>query len=307
MKPIQIIVTFLMLAYASLNLKGQSTNDTVHITYKGKGVTVKPQGEESTTTVKFKDTFLKRDIIIKVAFQNLEDNAAIEDTARKTFKFMPTLPNKDGERKFIETKVLPNFDLGFVSTMNEASNSNAFDPKMNKSANINLGLIELEMNLYNGRVLLSYGLSSNNYYLKYNNKQMLQKLDNNGYLTSQMDTVNNYDKNRLNIHYLTVPVLLEYHSKGDKFNIAAGVEFSFNGNTNLTTKGDRESLEFKRNEDVNIKINPTQMNAIVRVGYDHVALYARYSITDMYKSSAYALNANPHQHLFSVGVCLFGI
>lgn len=304
MKPIQIIITFLMLAYASVNLIAQNNNDTVRVTYKGKGVTVRPQGEESTTTVKFKDTLTGKEILVKVAFQDLD----LEDTSdRKTFKFMPNLPNKKEDRKFIETKFLPNFDLGFVSTMNEVDNTNSFDPKLNKSANINLGIIEQEMNLYKGRVLLSYGLSSNNYYLKYSNKQMLQTLDNNGYLVSQMDTINNYDKNRLNIHYLTVPVLLEYHSKGDKFNVAAGVEFSFNGNTNLTTKGDRESLEFKRNEDVNIKINPTQMNAILRIGYDHLAIYARYSISDMYKSSAYAPNTNPHQHLFSVGVCLFGI
>ena len=33
----------------------------------------------------------------------------------------------------------------------------------------------------------------------------------------------------------------------------------------------------------------------------------KYTITDMYKDSAYLAGFNPHQHLLSFGVCLFGI
>jgi hypothetical protein len=88
---------------------------------------------------------------------------------------------------------------------------------------------------------------------------------------------------------------------------AAGVEFGFNGRSKVVLKGDRNSKEFKQKNDNDIKINDTQMNAVVRLGLDNIALYAKYSLTDMFANSAYAQGQNPGQHLFSFGVCLFGI
>ncbi len=309
MKSIQIFISMLLLAYAGINLSAQSDADTVRVTYKGKGITVKPQGDESSTTIKFKDTIAKKSIIVKVSVKDIDgssdDDHNLDSAWKKTIKLITA--DKKKERKFVETSWLPNFDLGFVSTMNEVESTTAFTPKFTKSANISLGIVKQDLNLYKGRFLFSYGFGFNNYYMKYNDRQQIQRLDQQGYLYAYTDTINTFRKNRMDARYFTIPVLLEYHSKNNSFNIAAGVEYSFGGRTSLMTKGTFKSLDFERHEESDIKINPEQINAVLRIGSDHLAIYGRYTITDMYKSSAYAANTNPRQHLFSVGICLFGI
>lgn len=311
MKTIQFIITTILIACSGLLAKAQSSSDSVKITYKNKTVAVMPLGDESTTTVKFKDSLNKKKIVVKVSYTDdirLSDKTTIskEDSSGKKV-FHVKSNNKEERSHFIETSFLPSFDIGFASTMNDNAGGVSFKPELRKSANINIGIIRQDMNLYNNQVLLSYGLHINNYYLKYSNKQQVQYIDNNGHLNAYNDSINNYDKNRLDVRYLTVPVMLEFHGKNDKFSLAAGVEFGFNGRSKVVLKGDRNSLEFKQKNDTDIKINDTQMNAVVRVGLDNIALYAKYSLTDMFANSAYAQGQNPGQHLFSFGVCLFGI
>ncbi len=312
MKTIQLIITALLIAFSGLFAKAQSTSDSVKITYKNKTVAVKPLGDESTTTVKFKDTLNNKKIVVKVSYSddiNLASNPTDNKIDSAGKKVIDILKYKNDKKRnhFIETSWLPTFDIGFVSTMSDNTAATSYQPKLSKSANINIGLIRQDMNLYNNQILLSYGLNINNYYLKYQNKQQVQYLDQNGYLKVHNDSINNYDKNRLDVRYLTVPVMLEFHGKNNKFNLAAGVEFGFNGRSTAVLKGDRNSLDFKQKNDVDVKVNETQMNAVVRIEIDNVSVFGKYSLTNMYADSAYPQGQNPGQHLFSFGVCLFGI
>lgn len=312
MRTIHIIIAFILLAMNGFVANAQNTADSLRIIYKNKTVTVKPSGDESTTTVKFKDTAAGKKIVVNVAY--LDDDKSIEkmiedqlDSSTKKIYDITKYKGKKERKHFIETEFLHTFDLGFVSTNNEMENNVTYTPKLGKSANISIGLINQNMNLYNDQLLFSYGLNYNGYYLKYQDKQMVQYINNQGFLGAYKDSVNNFDKNRLDVRYFTVPLLLEYHGKKDNFSIAAGIEWGFNGHTKIKQKGDRNSLEFKQSTDKDIKINPNQMNAVLRLGIEDIAVYAKYSLTDMYKSSAYDANTNPHQHLFSFGICFFGI
>jgi len=323
MKIIQILIIGLSLLYANLSGNAQTDKDTVKITYKGKSykidTKIEPEEEERNRTLKFVDTLNKTMVLVTVNTKvyngkdwDQEGKGTDKDTSesarlQKKIVNLMNKPHPQERKHFIETNYFPTFDLGFTSTMNDVDNSSAMNPKLSKSANINIGIISQNMNLYKGRLLLSYGFNLNNYYLKYGNKQMVQYINNQGLLKSYTDTVNNFDKNRLDVRYLSVPVLLEYHSKNDNFSIAAGVEFGFNGHSKLTLKGDKNSLEFKQKNANDIKINTEQMNAVLRIGLHDFEIYGRYSITDMYKSSAYEQGLNPHQHLFSFGICMFGI
>ncbi len=311
MKTIHIILCSIALAYAGIYAKAQNTSDSVRVTYKNKTVVVKPQGDESYTTIKFKDTGLNKKIIVKVAVldnyeiaeKKIEDK--LDTTSKKVYNMLKY--NKSNERKhFIETDYFATFDLGLTSTINEFD-KNTFNPKIGKSVNMNIGLIRQNMNLLKGQLLLSYGLSLNNYYLKYENKQIIQHIDNQGYLVGIKDTINTYSKNRLDVRYFTIPVLVEYHSKSNKFSIATGVEFGFNGRSKYVLKGENNGSNFKNKQEADLNINPTQLNAVIRIGLDNIALYGKYSISDMYQNSNYASNQNPHQHLYSVGICFFGI
>ncbi|MFM6982677.1 MAG: outer membrane beta-barrel protein [Chitinophagaceae bacterium] len=312
MKTIQFIITALLIAFSGLLAKAQSSSDSVKITYKNKTVAVKPLGDESTTTIKFKDTVNNKKIVVKVSYTDDISNPSntmndkIDSGGKKVIDMLKYKNNKQ-RNHFIETYYLPTIDIGFVSTMSDNNAATSYQPKLSKSANINIGLIRQDMNLYNNQILLSYGLNVNNYYLKYKDKQQVQYLDQNGYLKVYNDSINNYDKNRLDVRYLTVPVMLEFHGKNNRFNLAAGVEFGFNGRSTAVLKGDRNALDLKQKNDIDIKINETQMNAVVRVEIDNISVYGRYSLSNMYTDSAFAQGQNPGQHLFSFGVCLFGI
>lgn len=325
MRIIQILITMFSLLYAGLRGNAQTTaaNDTVKVSYKGRTykieTNIEPGEDEKSKTLKFVDTLKKNTVLVTVTSRAndghsiiIDDDDNADDTGeaarlqKKIVKLMKK-SREDKRKHFIETSFLPTFDIGFASTMNDIENSNAFNPRLGKSVNLNIGLVKQDMNLYRERILFSYGLSLNNYYLKYSNKQMVQYIDNQGHLRAFNDSINNYDKNRLDVRYLSVPVLLEYHSANDNFSIAAGVEFGFNGHSKVVLKGDRQSLEFKQKNSNDIKISPEQLNALLKIGIHNVELFARYSITDMYRPSAYATDQNPHQHLFSFGVCLFGI
>lgn len=311
MRIIHIILCSIALAYAGIYAHAQNTSDSVRVTYKNKTVVVKPQGDESYTTIRFKDTSLNKKIVVKIsvldnyeiAERKIEDQ--LDSNSKKVFNMLKA--DKDEKRKhFIETDFFSTFDLGLSSTINE-NNVPSLTPKLGKSLNLNIGLIRQNMNLLKGQVLFSYGISLNNYYLKYDDKQILQAKDNQGYLFNVKDTVNNYSKNRLDVRYFTIPMLLEYHSKSNNFNIAAGVEFGFNGRSKNILKGENNGSNFKKTSETDIKINPTQVNAVIRIGIDNIAIYGKYSVSDMYQNSAYISGQNPHQHLYSVGICFFGI
>ncbi len=312
MKSLNIIITSIIIALSGMMAKAQNTGDSVKITYKNKSVTIKPEGDESTSVIKFKDTAAGKNIVVKVSYLDNDNSIEkmIENQLDSSAKKMYDLTKYKGRKKrkhFIQTEFLHTFDIGFASTINESENNFTYTPKLGKSANISIGIINQNMNIYRNQILFSYGINYNGYYLKYKDKQQIQYLDNNGLLNAYKDTLRNYDKNRLDVRYFSVPVLLEYHSKNNNFSIAAGIEFSFNGFTKYKQKGDQNSLEFKQSDERDIKINPTQLNAVLRLGIDDVAIFGKYAITDMYKSSAYTVNNNPGQHLFSFGICLFGI
>ncbi|MDI1233577.1 MAG: outer membrane beta-barrel protein [bacterium] len=316
MKPIQLLIGLLSLAYASINLNAQSPSDTVKVSYKGKNYKVSPkrdpEEQERSTTWKILDTVKGEMVLIRVISKtddgkswDKESSATYKDSGKRQYHlFKEKLANKE---KFIKTYFVPTIELGFLSSMNENSNDDKLEPTVGKSTFSSLNLIRQTMNLSHNKFFLSYGLNFNRNTIRYSNKQQVQYLDNNGYIQTAIDTINTYKRNNFSVNYIAIPLLLEYHSKSDKFKIAAGAEFGFNGKSSIYQKGTRKEGSFTQTNRYDLKINPTQINALLRIEVHQVAIYARYSVTEMYKTDAYATNTNPNRHLFSVGICLFGI
>ena len=317
MKPINLIIGLLSLAYACINVQAQNSNDTIKIFYKGKVyvTTTKREAEEEerSRTWKFRDTIKKEMVLIKVLIK--DDDGANWDTQGTSVGHDTSIKLQWGnfkrklssEDKLIKTYIIPTIEFGFLSTINENSINDNLDPTIGRSWFSNVNWIRQTLNLSHNQFFLSYGLNQNSNSIGYNNKQQIQYLDNNGYLKTSIDTINRYKRNRFSATYLTIPILLEYHSRSGKFKIAAGAEFGFNGKSVIYQKGIRSEGKFTQSNEYDMKLNPTQINALLKVQVEHIAIYARYTVTDMYKTSAYALNTNPHHHLFSVGICLFGI
>lgn len=312
MQPLHIILGALTLAYSAISIQAQNQDDSIRIIYKNKSVTVKPQGDESTTTVKFKDTAQNKKVLVKITVSDLNtlpksDQQELDSNAKKIIDMIKEKKDKHERKHILQTTFFPTLDIGFASAVNEVSGADNLTPKLGKSAHISLGIIRQDINLAKNKLLFSYALNLNGYFLKYADRQQVQYLNNDKKSDTYRDTINTFFKNRLDFRYLSVPVLLEFHNKDRSFNIAAGVEFSLNGSTRYVQKGETEGNDFKTKADRDIGVNPYQMAAMIRIGFEHVSFYGKYHLTDMYKSSAYASGTNPGIQLYSFGICLFGI
>lgn len=316
MKPINLIIGLLSLAYACINAKAQTPTDTVKVIYKGKSYTTgtkrEADEEERTKTWKFRDTIKKEMVLVKVIIKD-DDNKNWDTEESGTRKdstywhFGSFRKGLAGDDKLIKTYFLPTVEYGFLTTIKENDIDDKLDPVVGKSEFYSINWIRQTINLSHNKFFLSYGFNQNYNTVRYSNKQQIVYLDNNGYLKTAIDTINHYKKNSYTANYLTIPVLFEYHSKNKKFKIAAGAEFGFNGRSVNFQKGSRKEGNFTQTNRYDMKLNPIQINTVFKVQVEHIALFARYSVTDMYKSSAYAANTNPNHHLFSVGICVFGI
>jgi hypothetical protein len=314
MKSIIHILAIIIVAILSAFNANATTlpQDSVIVLYKNKKVVVEPKKGTNMTVVKFNDTENNDSIFVLVGYQKPSSQSIeeimsnnLDSNSKKIFDRLKF--DNSEKKKFLTTSYFRTLDIGFVSTINETENEYAINPNTIKSANINLNLISQSMNLYDHRLHLSYGINLNNYYLKYSNKQQIQALDKEGHLMTYKDSVYTYRKNRQDIRYFSVPLLLEYHSKKSDFSIAGGVEFSFFGRTHVKQKGNIDDEDFKRKNDNEIKINPQQMNLVFKIGTENYAFFAKYALTNMYSNSAYAEGNNPNQHLMSFGICVFGI
>jgi len=317
MKPINLIIGLLSLVYATISAQAQSSNDTIKVNYKGKEykTTTKREADEEERSESwiFRDTIKKEMVLIKVVVKDnnnekwdKEESATYRDSSIR-FQLSQLKKSISSDNKLIKTYFFPSLDYGLLSSIKENNIEDKLEPTIGRSWFTNIHWVRQTINLSKNKFFLSYGLNQNFNSINYSNKQQVQYLDNNGYLQTSIDTINQYKRNRLSAKYLSVPVLIEYKSKSDKFKIAAGAEFGFNGKATIYQKGTRKEGSFVQSNQYDMKLNPIQVNAVLRIQIEHIALYARYSVTDLYKSSAYAPNTNPHHHLFSVGVCLFGI
>lgn len=316
MKSIKIITRLLTLVYFTFSANAQTTGDTVKINYKGKNYTIptsiSEDEEESNKTLRFSDTITKRIVTIKVKSAKTNELLSVfGDSISKKQKFINTFKERNVNTKhkhFIETDFFTDLCIGFTGINSELNTplTSSLSPRVFRSVNTSITVMKLNMNLYKNKIKLQVGIGSNNYFLKYKNTQNLLYLDGAGRLNNYKDTVNNIRKNRMDISYITFPIILEYNNKKDKFKIAAGVEFGIAGTTKLTIKGNLDDGTFKTKRDVDLKINPMQMNAIFKIGFENISLFGRYTLTSMFKDNAFANGQNPNQNLFSIGVCVGG-
>lgn len=314
MKHLNTLIALIILLVNQL-AKGQTATDSIKIIYKNNehNITKAKGSTSSNSTLVFKDSIENKKVIVNVTFAPMNSNTVKtkpendEDSLIK--KVINMIPGHDSKtrKNAVEFNVLTNFSLGF--TMGKQGNSptpyNAINPNTGKSANISLDLAELNINLIKNQLLFTVGFGFNNYYLKYDNKQINQKLNTNGELALIKDTVNIYRKNRQDLRYYNVPVLLHYKSKSGDFKLSAGVEYNFNGRAKKTQKGSNENGDFKYKFENQIGIKSEQLNALVRLELKRIAFYTRIGLDTLYKESAFAANTNPDQMLYSFGVCLF--
>ncbi len=176
-----------------------------------------------------------------------------------------------------------------------------------KSINVNVNIFYHDFPLYKRYLMFTTGagLTLNNYRFS-DNRTLIA--DTNRVLASY-DYDNNgnqikYEKNKLAVNYVTVPLLLQWNSRekfDNSFHIAAGLllSYKFNSHLKLVYKEDGDREKTKRQDEFNIE--PFRYDLTLRLGYEYYTLYASYAMNSLFKDGK-----GPELHPFQVGVNLFG-
>lgn len=171
-----------------------------------------------------------------------------------------------------------------------------------KSINVNLNIWGHDFPIIQRYVMFTtgIGLTLNNY--RFSSDQTLRG-DTNlvvaGYDYKKDGDRISYQKNKLAVNYVTVPLLLQFNTHPElkkSFHIAAGVllSYKYNSHLKLVYKDDGKQKD-KRQDDFNIE--PFRYDATVRLGYRNYTVFASYAMSELFKNER-----GPELHPFQFGI-----
>jgi len=190
----------------------------------------------------------------------------------------------------------PNNDLEY------GSEYSLLDQKYQKSINVNLNFYEQNFSLVKNHLGLvtGLGLSWNNY--RYDNDVRLTKENDKLVLFRDNTEGTTYEKSKLVNTYLTLPLMLEVqsnrYSKVNSFHLTGGLVGGWRIGTHAKYVYDDGSRQKDKDRD-DFYMNPFKLDAIAKIGWGVINLYATYSLTPMFQK-----NKGPELYPFSVGICL---
>jgi hypothetical protein len=175
-----------------------------------------------------------------------------------------------------------------------------------KSVNVNLNFFAYDFKLYKRFVMFTtgIGLSLNNYRFDSN-----QTLRNSRPLSAGIDSIAgapiSYEKNKLAVNYITVPLLLQFNTSElnkKSFHLATGVLMNYKYNSHLKlvyndVNAGREKT--KRRGEFNIQ--PFRADLTVRAGYKNWTVYASYGLNRFFRSGR-----GPEIHPVQFGINFLG-
>jgi hypothetical protein len=197
------------------------------------------------------------------------------------------------------------FDIGvngFLSPNNDFDlpvKYEALDLRMEKSINVKLNFFEQNFTLVRNHLGLvtGMGLEYNNY--RFGDNVVLTDTAK-GILDVIKDNTHDYSKSKLVVDHLNVPLMLEYQtnkfSKSNSFHVSAGMLFGLKIGSHTKMVYDSGNKSKERNFS---SLSPFKYDAIVRIGWGVINLYADYSLGTMFKK-----DKGPELYPFAVGITL---
>jgi hypothetical protein len=167
-----------------------------------------------------------------------------------------------------------------------------------KSIALNINFTDKELSLINNRLLLvsGLGMTFNNYRFR-NNITLLADTNR---VAGTYDTIN-YQKSKLSVTYLTVPLLLEYTDGKSKrsFHIAAGIigGLRIGSHTKQKYSIGNKTVKPKVRDDFNL--SPIRYDATIRFGFGSLAFFSTYTLNGLFKEKR-----GPEIHPFTAGIGL---
>lgn len=177
-----------------------------------------------------------------------------------------------------------------------------------KSINVNINLVYHDFPIYKRHVMFTtgLGLTLNNY--RFNSDKTILTDTNRvvgGYNYDDDGNQIKFEKNKLAVNYVTVPLLLQFNSREtfkQSFHVGIGLllSYKFNSHLKLVYESEQDGREkFKRHDEFNIR--PFRYDATLRIGYEYYTFYASYSLSELFKE-----NRGPSLHPFQAGIAFSG-
>ncbi len=169
-----------------------------------------------------------------------------------------------------------------------------------KSLEVNLNFIEYNIGLQkcknNIGLVTGMGVSYNNY--KFESPYTIRKVD--GIIEPlALFPADSYEKSKLTVAYLTVPLMLEFqvpvNNGSNKLFVSGGIIGGLNIGSHTKVKWDDK----KEKERGGFNINPFKYAAICKVGLKDISLYASYNLSPLFKE-----DKGPELTPFTIGISL---
>ncbi|MBA3971267.1 MAG: DUF2807 domain-containing protein [Bacteroidetes bacterium] len=245
--------------------------------------------ETATDTTKFKLGH-KKYIIIGDGDEDEEEKNISKKDSSKNF-------NNDFEHwGGIEFGV--NGMLDYKNSLDLPANASFLELDYGRSIQFGLNLFQKNFHIYKNyvNIVAGFGFDFNHY--AFENSITLN--GDTTYLMAWNDSSINYKKNKLNVTYIKVPLMLEFNTSKNankNMHIAIGGEAAYRINSYTKQKyeenGDRHKI--KHNDDYNLE--PFRFSAVARIGYNDVTVYANYGLNRLFKK-----DKGPQVYPFTVGV-----
>ena len=166
-----------------------------------------------------------------------------------------------------------------------------------KSLEVNINFLEYNIPLKEYRVGLVTGMgwTMNNY--KFDNPVTIEKVD--GMIVPVDIDPNGFNKSKLTVSYLTVPLLFEYqipvNGRSNQLFVSGGIIGGINLGSHTKVKNDHS----KNKDHGSFNINPFKYALTARVGLKDINLYANYSLSPLFKD-----DKGPELFPFTIGISL---
>jgi hypothetical protein len=200
------------------------------------------------------------------------------------------------------------FDLGVNGYVDKDWNINVpkeydyLTLKYEKSIDVNINIYEQNINLARQKfgMLTGIGLRWNNY--RFSNNVVLS--GDSSEIYGYYDYSRDWAKSKLVVNYLTIPLLFEYQTnrymRKNSFHVTAGamLGWRYASHTKMLYFDDGRH---KPKDSDNFHLNPFRYDAMFRIGWGIINLYANYSMNTLFKK-----DSGPELYPFAVGITLIG-
>lgn len=240
---------------------------------------------------------------------SIGDKSIVVDESGTTINFgSGEEKSRDREKKTKFNGHWAGLDLGINGYLNSSGKFSIpqdyqfLELNYEKSIDVGLNLFDQSIPLWDHQlgIVTGLGIRWNNYRF-YNPNTIL--VNDSSTIYGYFDDDTRWKKSKLVNNYLTLPVFLEYQTRGNanqRFFMSAGVVTGWRFRTWTKMKEDSDNRRITKSREP-FHMNPFKFDLMYRIGYGRLSLYGSYALNTLFPE-----NKGPELYPFAVGISFSG-